>query len=224
MIVKADFMSKIILCLAINLIYFNGRAQQYEWLSNNFPGSRFIDVYEHNGKIYGVVSNGAMFFYNPLATYQISIYEMEFENLGEPAFLLHEITSISFPENYATLVADYIEESGLWLLVQSAVISEGFQRYRVILCDELFNIIEEQTHDTLGYPIQFHIDDFNGKTYVLGSIIGPPRDELFYYEYHHDNPFELEEIQITQSEPTPMFWVTSMNVDERTGNFLIFYF
>jgi len=213
------------LCILTFILHISCiQAQQFEWLSNDIAGSRFMDIYEINGKVYGAVSNGAMFEYDPNVDYQLSMYEFEFDNQGEPDFILNEIKSIPYPENYATIAIDYLHETKRWIIVQSSVVSIEKQKYRVILCDESFEILAEQSLDTLGYPVPFYIDHNNGKTIILGSLFGPPRDEIFYLVYSHSRPDSLPEIKIDQSEPNKMFFISSMNIDQRTGHMLTFYF
>jgi hypothetical protein len=92
----------------------------------------------------------------------------------------------------------------------------------VILFDESFEILAEQSLDTLGYPILFHIDSDNYKTVILGFVLGPPRNELFYLKYLHNSPFELPPIVFRQSTPSPLVLTTSMKLDHRSGNMLVF--
>lgn len=136
---------------------------------------------------------------------------------------MNEVVSIPFPENYATNAIHYIEEANKWIVVQHSVISSGNQKYNVVLFDENFTVLAESVLDNLGIPTPFHIDSYNGNTYVLGTILGPPQDQLFYLKYSHDS-MNLPPINITQSEPMGMTWVTSMNIDNRTGNMLVFYY
>ncbi len=212
-------------CLIISLIVCIGiQAQPYEWTIDYLSGSTFMNIIEIDGKYFGAVSTGARINFDPNVDYQLSIYEIDLENSGEPGFILHEISSTFYPEYYATIAVDYIHQIKKWIIVQSSFISEGYQNYRVILCSEDFEILNEQSIDTLGYPIEFHIDSYHNKTYVLGSIIAPPNDELFYMEFFHDDSIQLPPIQINQSEPKPMFWITSMNIDQQTGNMLVFYY
>lgn len=202
----------------------NFRAQPYDWISNDFPDSRFLGVFEVNGKYYGAVSNGASSNYDPNTIYQLTIYELEFDQSGKPGITLNEIATMPFPENYATITLDYIEETDLWIIVQSAVLSNEKQRYRVILCNQNFEIISQQTLDTISYPIPFHIDSYNGKTYVLGSIFGETQNEIFFMEYFHSNPYYLPPIEVKQSEPRQTYAITSMKIDQRTGDMLVFYY
>lgn len=215
----------IFLWILVNLFgYVNTIAQQYEWLSNDFPGSHFLKIEEVNGKFYGIVSNGARYFADPDILYQLSIYEIQPVDVGEPNLELTEVNTIQDKNDYATIIAQYVKETGLWLIAQSNVITQGLQNYRILLCDESFEVINMTSIDVPGYPIPFNIDTYNGKTIILGSIIAPPRDEIFYFEYDHNKPFDIDSIQIRQSEPKPMFWITSMNFDQRTGHMLTFYF
>jgi len=198
-------------------------AQEFEWISDDFPNSQFLGIFEINGKYFGVVSNGASYSFDPNTIYQLSYYELEFDQPGGIKFTMNKIVSIPYPENYATIELNYIEETGLWIIAQSAVLSGGNQRYRVILCDKYFNILSEQKIDTTGYPIPFYIDSYDDKTYLLGSILGPP-NELFFLQYSHSNPYYLPPIEVKQSEPRPMTAVSSMNIDERNGDMLVFYY
>ncbi|MGB4848262.1 MAG: T9SS type A sorting domain-containing protein [Saprospiraceae bacterium] len=199
------------------------RAQQFDWLSDDFPGSRFMDIFEIDGKYYGAVSNGAQYYYDSTTIYQLSIYEIEFIQKGEPGLFLKEVITIPYPENFATSGIYYIEENKRWILIQSAVISAGHQTYRVNVYDELFNLISSTSRDTLGYPDPCHIDIYNGKVFILGSIQQPPRDELVYLNYSYLKP-EVPSLEIKQSEPRTMFYVTDMKIDQRTGDMLVFYY
>lgn len=224
-------MKKAYLCLRIIfLCYINVLvspdiyAQQYEWTLDEFVGSMFLDIFEVNGEYYAAVSNGAMLSYDPNVEYKLSIYKIQFESASKPDFTLNEVFSLPSPENYSTNVIHYIQEKSLWIMVQHSVVSLGKQRYKVILCNENFDVIAESSIDTLGNPINFHIDSYNGYTYILGTILGPPGDQLFYLKYSHDSLNILPSINITQSEPMTMTWITSMNVDNKTGNMLVFYY
>lgn len=204
-------------------ISFTITAQQYDWLSKDFPGSYCMDIFEIDGKYYGAVSNGAKYYYDTNTIYQLTIYDIEFIHEGEPGLFLKELITIPFPDNFATSGIYYIEENRRWILIQSAVISPGYQTYRVNVYDELFNLITSDSRDTLGYPDPCHIDDFNGKIYILGSIQGPPRNELVYLNYSYLG-FQPPSIEIKQAGPRRMFFVTDMKVDHRTGDMLVFYY
>lgn len=199
------------------------KAQNYDWLSDDFPGSRFLDIFEIDGKYYGAVSNGAKYFYDSTTIYQLSIYEIEFIQEGEPGLFLKEVITIPYPDNFATSGIYFIEENRRWILIQSAVITEGYQTYRVNVYDELFNLISSTSRDTLGYPDPCHIDIYNGKIFILGSIQQPPRNELVYLNYSYLKP-EPPSLEIKQSEPQTMFFVTGMKIDQRSGDMLVFYY
>ncbi len=209
-------------CMTVGIIC-DIKAQNYDWLSNDFPGSRFLDIFEIDGKYYGAVSNGAKYYYDSTTIYQLSIYEIEFIHEGEPGLFLNEFITIPYPGNFATSGIYYIEENKRWILIQSSVINEGYQTYRVNVYDNLFNLISSNSLDTLGYPDPCHIDIYNGKLFILGSIQQPPRDELIYLNYSYLKP-ETPVLEIKQSEPRTMFFVTDMKIDQRTGDLLVFYY
>jgi hypothetical protein len=198
-------------------------AQQYEWLSSDFPGSRFLDIFEIDGKYYGAVSNGAKYYYDPSTIYQLTIYEIEFIHESEPGLFLTEVATTPFPDNFATSGIYYIKENRRWILIQSSVISPGYQTYRVNVYDEFFNLITYGSRDTIGYPDPCHIDKYNEKIFILGSIQGPPNDELLYLNYSYLKP-EPPSLEIKQADPRPMSIVSDMTIDQRNGDLLVFYY
>ncbi|HEY3385959.1 MAG TPA: hypothetical protein VGK46_05580, partial [Saprospiraceae bacterium] len=129
-----------------------------------------------------------------------------------------------YSDAFATNSVHYVDETRTWILVQAAFGTEGRQIFRVELRNNDFELITSSSLDTFGSLLPCHIDTYQGKTYILGSILGPPRDELLYLEYSHADPFYLPDIVIKQSEPKPTGFLSSMKVDERTGEMLIFYY
>lgn len=200
------------------------QAQSHEWLAEEFTGSTFMDFFKVKGKWYGAISTGAMFTYNPDTEYRLELYEFNFDTPGVPGFSLEKVAILSSEDSISTIAIDYINETSVWIIVQSIFIAEGHQDYRILLCNEDFDVLREETIDTLGYPLGFHIASKNGVTYILGSLIGPPRDELFFIKYDHLYPDSLPRIQITQASPKPMFWITSMDIDDLYSNMVVFYF
>jgi len=134
-------------------------AQQFEWTDDAFPGSTFMEVFEINGELYGAVSNGPLLNYFSNYLYQLSIYKIELTQ-GESGFILDEIATIPFLDNFATIAIDYIEATKVWILVQSSFIAANRQLYRVMLYDEDFDFITEQTIDTF---FQFQMAEWSIK-------------------------------------------------------------
>ena len=208
-------------CMTIGIVA-GISAQNYDWLSNDFPGSRFLDIFEINGEYYGAVSNGAKYYYDSTTIYQLSIYKIEFNHEGEPGLFLNEVITIPFPDNFATSGIYYIKNRR-WILIQSSVITEGYQTYRVNLYDEFFNLISSTSRDTFGYPDPCRVDTYHGKVFILGSIQQPPRNELVYLNYTYLKP-EAPSLEIKQSNPRTIFFLTDMKIDQRTGDMLVFYY
>lgn len=197
-------------------------AQKYEWIDKDFPESRVVGIYEIEGKVYAAVSNANELLISPGTNYHLVLYEFEFNKSGSPGFKLHEITSVYFPENFRTLSIEYIKETQVWIFVQSASVSPYTELYRVALFDNDLNFITSQSIETKGVPGIFQMDTYKGVTLILGSVILP--NELFYLSYNHNNPHYLSPIQLKQSEPRETFFPTSMEIDHRTGNMLVFYY
>ena len=195
-------------------------AQNNDWIANNFQSSIFKGVDEINGNYYGIVSSVTNDEPNP--KFEFFLYKLDFLNFGGTQFSMEVIDSIFSIEHFTTLAIKHIDLTGVWLLVQAREISPGKQQYRVIICDNEFNIVAERTADALGYPLSFHIDSDDTETYVLGSLLGPPKNELVYLKYSHSKPYELPSIEVRQLEPRDLFDITSMKVDQQTGNMLIF--
>ncbi|HEY3386284.1 MAG TPA: hypothetical protein VGK46_07235, partial [Saprospiraceae bacterium] len=212
------------LVIILHLLVEDTAAQNYEWVSDNFPGSHVIGIEEKDGKVYAIISNGELAAYDPNIDYKVVLYEMEFIQTGEPGFILTEVNSVQYSDAFATSSVRYVDETRTWILVQAAFGNEGKQIFRVELRDENLELITTSSIDTFGYPLTCHIDTYEGKTFILGSILGPPSDELLYLVYSHTDPKYLPPIVVKQSEPRPTFWVTSMNIEDKTGEMLIFYY
>lgn len=207
----------IVIILSLGFIKIN--AQEFEWLSNDFPNSQFLGVYEIDNKYYGAVSNGATGSFDSNTIHQLSIYELLF---NEDGIVLDEIRTIPYEDNYATISLDFIEETELWLIVQSKVLDSNRQSYRVMLCNKDFDILVEKSIDTTGNPIPFQIDSRNGISYILGSILGPP-NYLFFAKYDHANPLVLQKVEVKQSTPNSIFAAMSMIIDD-SQDMIVFYY
>ncbi len=203
----------------INVISHFSSAQDFDWTASSYQNSIFRGIDEINGECYGVIVNNLSIDSNALN--QLLFYKFDFLNSEDAEFSLNEISSISFP-GYSTLAIKFIEETGVWILVQMRYDSANNQHYRAILCDENFGILHETTVDTKGYPLLFHIETYGSKTYILGYLLGPPKDELLFIKYNHGRPFEIGPIVISQSKPKPLPIITSMKIDHTSGNMLIF--
>src|SRR5688500_19062759 len=90
--------------------------QEFEWTAEDFYGSTFIDIYNINGRYFGAVSTGAMVNFNPNVDYKLAIYELNFENLGEPDFIVNEIITIPYSENMPQFQSTIFRKGtyGLW--------------------------------------------------------------------------------------------------------------
>ena len=217
---KDNIFSIILVIVAFLCLVLDIKGQEYEWSAGDFPNSIFLGVYEVEGRYYGAVSNGGLDRFDSNTIYQLSIYELIFSN--EDGLNLLEVITIPFEDNYATISLDYIEEANHWIIAQSKVLEEGIQRFRLLLCDLDFNIISERTRDTMGVPFPFYIDSYEGRTQILGTIFGIS-PVIFYSNYSNADPNPLPPIQIKRSEPNNTFFITSMNINKRNGNMLVFY-
>jgi hypothetical protein len=194
-------------------------SQAFEWTADNFPGSLFRNVIEKNDSLIGIVTNATLD--DTDVEYQLTSFSIQVEP-GESDMEVDYLQQVVFPDHYATLAVEYIEATGLWLAFQSKFIAQGRYNLRAILFNDKFEILNEQSVDTLGYPLIVQIDSDGAHTYVLGFLLGPPGNELIYLEYSYSTPTVLPPIIIRQSEPNPMYFITSMNIDPRTGNMLVF--
>ncbi len=219
MVLNLKLVISYIISIVPNILW----AQSFEWTFNNFKGSVITDIIVKDNKNYAVVSNGVITYPDSSINYQLSIFEISCNNSGPECLSLNEVITIPFPE-YATYSVDYISKTRRWLIVQSKDLTNEKQSFRVILLNENFEQICQSSIDTSGYPIKCFISTYKNKTNILGSILGPPRSELFYLQYDHDFPDSLPPIKITQSEPHEMFWVTSMEIDSLKKDMLVFYY
>ncbi len=196
-------------------------AQGYEWQPSDLPGSAFLKLIEIDGELFGAVGNGPLPFYYPEYKYQLTIYKIVPASDGVN-FEMEEVKSFNSAEHYSTITIDYIKETSSWLFYQSAFVSSSKQLYRILLYDKYFNLLAEETLDTMGIPGSFHTDTNGDNTYMVGSILTPLGDKIMYFNYSHKYPDSLSHIQITQTFPNPTLLISSMTCDKRTGNLLIF--
>ncbi len=197
-------------------------SQNNDWNSNNFPDSRFLGVFKVDNAYFGAISNGSTSFYDSNTIHQLTIVELNFSNL-DSGMIVEEKENIDFDDDYSTASIEYIEETEQWIIVQSLYISDFHQKYRVLLCDKEFKIITEQSKIIDGAPILFNIRTVGKKTYIVGSILGPPDDIIFYFVYRHELSPYLPEIETRQTVPDPTIWITSIDIDENTNYINMFY-
>ncbi len=199
------------------------KAQNYEWIAEDFPGSSFLNIIQKDGDLYAVASIGPIVEFIPEFLYQLSIYKIKPEP-GTANFELEEIITIPSPDFFATDAVAYINETKRWIIFQTKYLGPYRFLYKAILYDDNFNFISEQTLDTLGLPGSFHISTYQNNTYILGSISSPPKDEIALIHYDHSKPNLLSPIMVGQTNPDELYSITSMTSDEHPGNMLIFHY
>ncbi len=211
--------------LAICCLASAGISQPNEWLDTDFRGSACLGIVEVGDDYFAIISNGAVNEIDPDIEYKLLVNEILISENEHPDFTLIERFTLTSDEQYSTIAANYIEETKEWLFVQSFSTVPTRKSFRVLLCDENFNIESSQYLDTLGIlNLIFFIDTYQGHTYVLGSLLAPPQDEVFFLDYDHNLKGVLPPIRIGQTTPQGSFWITSMRIDHITGDMLLFFY
>lgn len=209
---------------AIGLLFFiNSQiafAQSFDWMDNNFPGSRFLGVYQIDDELYAAVSNGSLWYKDSTANFQLKVYQVNFEKSGQSGIFLNEFKTIPNQDNFGTNALEFIPNTGEWLATQTRYVADNRQSFRILLFDKQFKLKSTVNLDTVGNPDPFHISTNNDKTFILGSL-GPPNFALFYNHYDHSG--HLSNIQITQSDPKPISFITDMKSDNLTGSLLVYF-
>jgi hypothetical protein len=206
---------------------YSGAAQISEWTAFEFNGSMSQIVKEIDGELYLLVGNGATNEIIPGVDYKVVAYRIQFEIDGTLDFMPVEFITLSsqFDSLYATLSIDYISNTKEWLIIQTYNLSPGNLRFRFLLCDDEFNIESKSYIDILGYlNVPFYMSNFEGHTYLIGAILGPPKSWMVFMDYNHNSKGILPSIKIGQTSPMQSTWITSMFVDPRTLNMLCFYY
>jgi len=204
---------------------WDGFGQSFEWIADDFRGSMCLGITELDSNIYAIISNGPLNGYDSSIDYKLSVKEIELNIAGNLSFIPVERFTLSNEEHFATICADYIDDTKEWMIIQSQSNEPGKQYFRFLLTDENFNIESTQFLDTLGnLELTFYIDSYNGHTIVLGSVLGPPGDQVIFLDYNHLYTGILPPIQFEQTYPKKSTWVTSMRLDHRTGNMIVFFY
>jgi hypothetical protein len=205
----------------------SGASQASDWTEYEFNGSMSQILKEIDNNVYLLVDNGATNEIIPGVDYKLTSYQIQFDANGSLDFTPVEfITFSSDPDSlYATLCLDYIPDTREWLIVQTYNLSPGKLRFKFILCDEDFNVVANNYVDTFGYVnIHFNISTYKGHTFLLGTILGPPKDRVVFLDYNHSFKGYLPKVKIAQTSPYHSTWITSMFIDPRTKNMLVFYY
>jgi hypothetical protein len=199
-------------------------AQSIEWLSSESPGLYPIQIIEIESKLYAAVSTGPLFVHDETTIYELVLYEVILSGSYTPDFEIKEERRFYYADSLSTISLKYIDQTNRWLFAQASPVSNNRQKYVVSLFSGDFEFISKKSIEVNGLPMTFHMDSDETKTDVLGTILPPPGDNIFFIRYRHDSPDSLSEITVKQSLPRPMTLITSMNLDQRSGNMLVFYY
>lgn len=191
---------------------------QSVWISIDFENSTFENLISWDSSYLFTAVNSNN---DPSFESQISLYKFDPKSDEDSILGLVEINSHIFQDGYYTHSMKYIEISKKWIIVQSKLLNQEERTYRVLLCNEYFETVDETYADAIGFPHTFHIDNHNEITYIIGSILGPPYNRVFYLKFDNSK-LVLPSIYIGQTEPENTVYITSMRIDSITGFMLTF--
>ena len=199
--------------------------QVAEWLATNFDGSQALNIELINDDTYLVVNSGIANEIIPGVEYKTVFYRIDLDD-DSLNFELNEMHTIyNEPDSvYYTITADYIQESQEWLLAQSYDSIPGSKRIRFLLFDDKFNLLKRQYLNTKGYiNVRFFTSSANEHTYLLGTILGPPKDQIVFMDYDHISGI-LHSPKVGQTVPNHSTWITSMLLDPSNMNMVVYYY
>jgi hypothetical protein len=209
-----------LLILILFSLKSNLSAQNSEWIAKEFPNSYVLGVFKVDDKYFAALSNGNLDEADSSTVYQLVIYEIIIS--VENGLSLVESFVFSSEEKYRTFSINYIKEKQQWIFAQTKLLESSRQRFRLLLCDKNFNILSQQTKDTIGDSYPFFIETYESQTQIIGTIFGLTQI-VFYCNYEHSDFDTLPSIQMKQSEPNNTFFISSMDINKRNGKMLVFF-
>jgi hypothetical protein len=203
-------------------MYFPVASQPNEYIFDSFSGSDVLGVFEIGKRTIVVVSTGLNDAAHGVQDYDLVFYEMFLQSEG--IIKLEEVQRIDLDVGAQVFTIDYIPETEEWIWVQKMDLGLEHLEYQISVYTNSFDLILNRSVVATGRPIYFHIDTYNGKTCILGSILKAFDDKIFYAEYVHHSAEGIQSILIGQSSPDKMFWITDMRLDRNNGHMLVFYY
>ena len=198
-------------------------AQLNDYIFDSFSGSDVLGIFEIDNRIIVPVSNGLNLVEHGCSKYDLIFYELVHLSGGANIELV-EIHRIELEPGEQVFAIDYIQETDEWIWIQKLDLGFDHIDYKIYVYSSSFELAISSSVVATGQPIYFHIDTYNGKTCILGSILKAFDDKLFYAEYVHHSAEGIQSILIGQSSPDKMFWITDMRLDRNNGYMLVFYY